>query len=115
MRTTNAVARKARHKKILGLAKGYKWGRSKLYRLAKNAAMKAGQNAYRDRRRKKRDFRQLWITRISAGLRAHEVSYSRFFHAMAEKKIVINRKMLADLAVRNPEVFGDIVKNAMGK
>lgn len=113
MRTTNAPARKARHKKILKLAKGFKWGRSKLYRLAKNAAMKSGQNAYRDRRRKKRDFRQLWITRISAGLRAHGVAYSRFAHAMAEKKIVINRKMLADLAVRNPEVFEEVVKAAM--
>jgi large subunit ribosomal protein L20 len=113
MRTTNSVARKRRHKKVLKLAKGYRWGRKNLYRLAKNAVIKAGQNAYRDRRRKKRDFRQLWILRISAALRTHEVSYSRFMFNMTEKKIVINRKMLADIAVKNPEVFADIVKKAM--
>jgi large subunit ribosomal protein L20 len=113
MRTTNSVARKKRHKKVLQLAKGYKWGRKKLYRLAKNAVTKAGQHAYKHRRQKKRDFRQLWIARISAALRQNDVLYSRFAHQMAEKKIVINRKMLADIAVRNPEVFTDIVKKVM--
>lgn len=113
MRVTNSVARKRRHKKILKLAKGYRWGRKNLYRLAKNAVMKAGQHAYKHRRQKKREFRQLWILRISAALRSHEVSYSRFILGTTEKKIVINRKMLADLAVRNPEVFGEVVKAAM--
>lgn len=113
MRTTNSVARKKRHKKVLKLAKGYKWGRKNLYRLAKNAVTKAGQHAYKHRRQKKREFRQLWILRISAGLKAHDVSYSRFMHQMAEKKVVVNRKMLADIAARNPEVFGDVVKQVM--
>ncbi len=113
MRTTNSVARKKRHKKILKLAKGYKWGRKKLYRLAKNAVMKAGQHAYKHRRQKKREFRQLWILRISAALRAQGIMYSRFAHQAAEKKVVINRKMLADLAVREPDVFNTIVKTVM--
>lgn len=113
MRVTNSVARRKRHKKILKLAKGFRWGRSNLYRLAKNAVTKAGQNAYRDRRRKKRDFRQLWITRISIALRNQGVRYSEFACKMAEKKIVINRKMLADLATQSPEAFNDIVKTAM--
>ena len=117
MRSTNAPARKARHKKILKLTKGFKWGRKKLYRLAKNAAMKAGQNAYRDRRRRKRDFRRLWILRISAALKNQNlgINYSRFAFLRAEKKIVINRKMLADIAVKNPEVFAEIVKTATAK
>ncbi|QQS58892.1 50S ribosomal protein L20 [Candidatus Peregrinibacteria bacterium] len=112
MRVTNSVPRKRRHKKILKLAKGYCWGRKNLYRLAKNAVTKAGQHAYKHRRQKKREFRQLWILRISAALRLHNVSYSRFMFGMAEKKVVINRKMLADIAVRNPEVFGEIVQIA---
>jgi large subunit ribosomal protein L20 len=86
-----------------------------LYRLAKNAVMKAGQHAYGHRRQKKREFRQLWILRISAALRKHDVLYSRFFHKMAEKKVVINRKMLADIAVKEPDVFGDVVTFVMGK
>lgn len=113
MRVTNSVARKKRHKKILKLAKGYNWGRKKLYRLAKNATTKAGQHAYKHRREKKRTFRQLWILRISAALRGHNVSYSRFIHQMTQKQVVVNRKMLADIAVREPEVFGDIVKTVM--
>ncbi len=112
MRTTNSPARKRRHKKILKLAKGYRWGRKNLYRLAKNAVTKAGQHAYAHRRTKKRDFRQLWILRISAALSKHDMQYSRFMHQLTLKKVVINRKMLADIAVRNPEVFEDIVKAA---
>ncbi len=110
MRATNSVARKARHKKVLKLAKGYKWGRSKLYRLAKNAITKAGQNSYRDRRRKKRDFRQLWITRISAGLEAMGKRYSEFMHLMTVKKMIVNRKMLADIGARNADIFAKIVE-----
>ncbi len=112
MRTTNSPARKKRHKKILKLAKGYRWGRKNLYRLALNAVTKAGQHAYAHRRTKKRDFRQLWILRISAALKQYDISYSRFMHQLTLKKIVVNRKMLADIAVRNPEVFGDIVNVA---
>lgn len=112
MRVTNAVARKKRHKKILKLAKGFKWGRKKLYRLAKNAVTKSGQNSYRDRRRKKRDFRRLWITRISAALQALGKRYSEFQFKLTEKQIVINRKSLADIAVKNPAVFEKIVEKA---
>jgi large subunit ribosomal protein L20 len=110
MRATNSPARKARHKKILKLAKGYKWGRKNLYRLALNAVTKAGQNSYRDRRRKKRDFRSLWILRISAALRSMGKRYSEFQFKMTEKKIIVNRKMLADLAVQNPETFASLVE-----
>ena len=112
MRVTNAPARKARHKKILKLAKGFKWGRKKLYRLAINAVMKSGQNSYRDRRRKKRDFRRLWIVRITAGLQAMGKRYSEFQFKLTEKKIIVNRKMLAELAANNPDTFKAIVENA---
>ena len=112
MRVTNAPARKARHKKILKLAKGFKWGRKKLYRLAINAVMKSGQNSYRDRRRKKRDFRRLWIIRITAGLQALGKRYSEFQFKLTEKKIIVNRKMLAELAANNPASFTAIVENA---
>ena len=112
MRVTNAPARKARHKKILKLAKGFKWGRKKLYRLALNAVTKAGQNSYRDRRRKKRDFRRLWIIRITAGLQAMGKRYSEFQFKLTEKKIIVNRKMLAELAANNPTTFKAIVENA---
>lgn len=110
MRTTNAVARKKRHNKVLKLAKGYRWGRKKLYRLAKNAVMKAGQHSYKHRRQKKRDFRRLWILRISGALENHSINYSRFQFALTDNKIAINRKMLADLAAQHPEVFSDVVK-----
>ena len=112
MRVTNAPARKARHKKILKLAKGFKWGRKKLYRLALNAVTKAGQNSYRDRRRKKRDFRRLWITRITAALQSMGKRYSEFQFKLTEKKIIVNRKMLAELAANNPTTFKAIVENA---
>ena len=112
MRVTNAPARKARHKKILKLAKGFKWGRKKLYRLALNAVTKAGQNSYRDRRRKKRDFRRLWIIRITAGLQAMGKRYSEFQFKLTEKKMIVNRKMLAELAANNPTTFKAIVENA---
>lgn len=110
MRATSSVARKKRHKKVLNLAKGYKWGRSKLYRLAKNAVTKAGENSYRDRRRKKRDFRQLWIARISSALQALGKRYSEFQFLLTSQKIIVNRKMLADIAVRNPGIFQKIVE-----
>lgn len=112
MRVTNAPARKARHKKLFKLAKGFKWGRKNVYRLAINAVVKSGQNSYRDRRRKKRDFRRIWITRITAGLQAQEKRYSEFMFKMTEKKIIVNRKMLADMAVHNPETFNAVVDAA---
>lgn len=106
------MTRRNRHKKVLQLAKGYRWGRKNLYRLAKNAVTKAGQYSYAHRRLKKRDYRRLWITRISAALTKYDYQYSRFINQLTVKKVVINRKMLADLAVRNPEVFAEIVKVA---
>lgn len=112
MRVTNAPARKARHKKLFKLAKGFKWGRKNVYRLAINAVNKAGQNAYRDRRRKKRDFRRLWITRITAALQAQGKRYSEFIFLLTEKKIVINRKMLAELAANQPSAFNAVVEKA---
>jgi large subunit ribosomal protein L20 len=103
------IARK-RHKKILKLAKGFRGSMSKLYRPAKQAVLHALTNAYRDRRRRKRDFRGLWIVRINAGLIPHNISYSKFMGQCKDKKIEINRKMLADLAYSEPEVFSKIVE-----
>jgi large subunit ribosomal protein L20 len=113
MRVTNAPARKRRHKKILKLAKGFRWGRKNVYTLAKNAVMKAGQHAYRDRRRKKRDFRRLWITRVSSSVRALGHRYSEFMNKATAAKMVVNRKMLADLAATEPKVFSALVKKVM--
>jgi large subunit ribosomal protein L20 len=102
------VARKKR-KKILKLAKGFRGPLSKLYSQAKQAVIHSLNNAYRDRRRKKRDFRQLWIARISAGLLGTDISYSKFTGSLIKKKILINRKMLASLALENPEAFTAVV------
>jgi len=103
------VARKKR-KKILKLAKGFRGSISKLYRPAKQAVLHALTNSYRDRRRKKRDFRSLWIVRINAGLLAHNISYSTFMGKCNKKEIKINRKMLAELAYSDPKVFDQIVE-----
>lgn len=111
-RVKTAVARKKRKKKIMEQAKGYFGGRSKLYRPAKNAVMRSGQFAYRDRRRKKRDFRRLWIQRINAASRQHDLSYSRFIHGLKEADVRLNRKVLADLAVREPEAFAELARIA---
>ena len=101
---------KAKHKKVLKAAKGY-WGRRKnTIRVAKQAVEKAMQYAYRDRRRKKRNFRSLWIQRINAGVRAEGLTYSKFIHGLAKSKISIDRKVLADIAYNNPETFKSIVK-----
>lgn len=100
-----------RHKKILALAKGFKWIRKNVFKLAKQAVIKAGQNAYRDRKRKKRTFRSLWVQRISAGLLPLGVKYSRFVYDLQNKQIRLNRKVLADLAATEPEVFNDVVKS----
>jgi len=110
MRVTSAPARKARKKKIFALTKGYMWGRKNVYKEAVDAMWHAGQNSYRDRRRKKRTFRQLWITRISAVLQSMGKRYSEFAFKLSEKKIIVNRKMLAEMAVKNPSVFKDIVE-----
>jgi large subunit ribosomal protein L20 len=111
-RSQNKVASHRRRKRILAQAKGFWGARSKVLTVAKHHIDKAGQHAYRDRRLKKRDFRQLWIARINAAARLHGTTYSRLIDAMKKKDIEINRKVLADLAVSNPEAFAEIVKFA---
>ena len=104
-RTTNAVARRRRRKKVLSQAKGY-WGRKhSSYRLANEQVMRSGRYAYRDRRARKREFRRLWIVRINAAARREGLSYSDLIHGLGQAGVEVNRKMLADIAVRDPEAF----------
>ncbi|MEO1022554.1 MAG: 50S ribosomal protein L20 [Bacteroidota bacterium] len=111
-RSLNLVASRRRRKKILSQAKGY-WGKRKnVYTIAKNAVEKGLQYQYRDRRNRKRVFRRLWITRINAAARINGLSYSKLMYAMKEKNMEINRKVLADLAVTDPETFAAIVQEA---
>ena len=111
-RVKRGVQAGRRHKKILGKAKGYYNARRKVFRAAKQAVIKAGQYAYRDRRAKKRDFRALWITRINAAAREYGLSYSKIINGLKKAEIEIDRKMLADLAVNQPEAFATIAKQA---
>ena len=111
-RSQNKVASHRRRKRILAKAKGYWGARSKVLTIAKHHIDKGGQHAYRDRRLKKREFRSLWIARINAAARINGTTYSRLIHSMKSAKIIINRKMLADLAVREPKVFAVIVQKA---
>ena len=109
-RSVNAVASKARKKRVLKLAKGY-WGRRKnVWTIAKNAVEKGLQYAYRDRKVKKREFRSLWIQRINAAARIHGLSYSKFMAKLTASDINLNRKVLADLAMNNPEAFKEILQ-----
>ena len=108
-RSVNSVASRARRKKILKQAKGYFGRRKNVWTVAKNAVEKAMLYAYRDRRNKKRSFRALWITRINAGARLHGMSYSQFMGKVKANNIDLNRKVLADLAMNNPEAFKAIV------
>ncbi|MAT38501.1 MAG: 50S ribosomal protein L20 [Ectothiorhodospiraceae bacterium] len=108
-RSKNKVASHRRRKKILQRAKGYFGASSKLITVAKHRTDKGLQYAYRDRKAKKRTMRQLWITRINAATRMHGLSYSKFIHALSEKNIDINRKILADLAVNDEQAFADLV------
>ena len=108
-RVKRGVTAHARHKKILALAKGYRGRRKNVFRIAKQAVMKAGQYAYRDRRTRKRVFRQLWIARINAASREMGVTYSKFMAGLKKAQIDIDRKVLADLAVNDPAAFGSIV------
>ena len=111
-RVKRGVTAGRRHKKVLGKAKGYYNARRKIYRTAKQAVIKAGQYAYRDRRAKKRDFRALWITRINAAARIHELSYSRLIAGLRLAGIEIDRKLLADLAIHDENAFGVIATQA---
>jgi len=108
-RSVNSVASRARRKKILKQAKGYFGRRKNVYTVAKNAVEKGLTYAYRDRKQKKRNFRSLWITRINAAARANGMSYSEFMGKVHDKGIELNRKVLADLALHNPEAFKAIV------
>ena len=108
-RSVNSVASRARRKKILKQAKGYFGRRKNVWTVAKNAVEKALLYAYRDRRNKKRSFRALWITRINAGARIHGLSYSQFMGKANANNIVLNRKVLADLAMNHPEAFKAVV------
>ena len=111
-RSQNKVASHRRRKRILARAKGYWGARSKVLTVAKHHIDKAGQHAYRDRRLKKRSFRALWIARINAAARLNGMSYSRLVSAMKKANITLNRKMLADLAVRDPQAFAAVVAQA---
>jgi large subunit ribosomal protein L20 len=111
-RVKRGVMAGRRHKKILGKAKGYYNARRKVFRAAKQAVIKAGQYAYRDRRQKKREFRALWITRINAAARLHGLSYSRMINGLMKAEVEIDRKMLADLAVHDAAAFGAIAAQA---
>jgi large subunit ribosomal protein L20 len=112
-RVKRGVTARARHKKILKLAKGYYGARSRVYRVAKQAVIKAGQYAYRDRKQKKRQFRALWIVRINAAARMYGISYSRLINGLNKANVAIDRKVLADLAVRDIDAFGAIAKIAI--
>jgi large subunit ribosomal protein L20 len=111
-RVKSNVARLKRKKKVMKLAKGYFGGRSKLWKAAKEAVDRAEKYAYRDRRRRKGDFRRLWITRINAAARLHELSYSRLVNGLKRAGVDINRKVLADLAVHDPTAFEQLAEVA---
>jgi large subunit ribosomal protein L20 len=111
-RVKRGVTARARHKKVLDQAKGYRGRRKNVFKIAKEAVMRAGQYAYRDRRNKKREFRSLWITRINAGAREAGVSYSQFMAGLKKAGIDVDRKILADLAVFDKAAFGKIVEQA---
>ena len=111
-RVKRGVTARARHKKVLALAKGYRGRRKNVYRVAKQAVMKAGQYAYRDRRQRKRQFRQLWIVRINAAARENGLSYSKFMNGLKKATIEIDRKVLADLAVFDKAAFTQLADQA---
>ena len=111
-RVKRGVTARAKHKKVLDEAKGYYGARSKVYRVAKQAVIKAGQYAYRDRRQKKRQFRALWIARINAGARECGISYSRLINGLMKANVEVDRKMLADLAMNDKAAFAAVAEQA---
>ncbi len=110
MRVKRGIVRHRRHKKIRALAKGYRSMRSTTFVKANEAVIRAGQNAFRDRRNKKRDFRSLWIVRLNAALRSQGIMYSRFVAACKKQKIELDRQTLSELAIHEPKVFQKIVE-----
>ena len=111
-RSKNGTRRRERRHKIMKIAKGYWGGRSRLFKTAKEAVMKGLASNYRDRRRRKRDFRRLWIARISAAVRADGMIYSQFIHGLAEAGVTLNRKALSNMAIEDPVAFKAIVAKA---
>lgn len=111
-RVKRGVTARAKHKKVLAKAKGYRGARSRVYRVAKQAVIKAAQYAYRDRRNKKRDFRALWIIRINAAARLHDMKYSTFMNGLKKSGIEVDRKVLADIAVNDKAAFGALAEQA---
>ena len=111
-RVKRAVAAKRKHKSVFKLAKGYRHGRKNVYRQAKQAVDKAAKNAYRGRKLKKRYFRSLWIVRLNAALKSHEIKYSEFIDALKKNNVTQNRKELSRLAIEKPEEFAKIVEKA---
>jgi len=114
-RIKRGVQKRARRKKIIKLAKGYKWRRKSTYRAAKDALKHAWTYAYRDRRNKKRSFRNLWNIKINAICRENGISYSRFINAITKQGIIIDRKILSQLAENHPEIFKKIIESAFAK
>lgn len=114
-RVKRGVIARARHKKVLKAAKGYYGARSRVYRVAFQAVIKAGQYAYRDRRQRKRQFRQLWIARINAAARLNGLSYSKFMYGLKQAEVELNRKVLADMAVNDPAGFATLAEVAKSK
>ena len=110
-RANSSVPRHRRHRKVVKQAKGYYGARSRNFKAAKDAVWKAGQYAYRDRRQRKRFFRRLWITRINAAVRQHGLTYSAFIAGLKEKEIELERKVLADMAMNNPDSFAELVSS----
>src|SRR3990167_5908388 len=111
-RVKRGVTARARHKKILSKAKGHYGARSRVYRVAKQSVIKAAQYAYRDRKQRKREFRALWVVRINAAARAFNLSYSRLMNGLKKSAVVIDRKILADLAVHDIAAFGQLAEKA---
>ncbi len=111
-RVKGAMMTRKRRKKVLKLAKGYYGSKSKLFKTAKEAVMKSGQYAYIGRKQKKRDFRALWITRISAACRANDINYSTFMNGLKKAGIALNRKMLSEIAIHDEKAFAELVKKA---
>ena len=109
-RVKNGATTKARHKKVLKQAKGYFGSKHRLYKTAKEQLMHSGQYAFRDRRQKKRNFRRLWIVRINAACRENEISYSRFIEGLNKAGVVVNRKMLSEIAINDAKAFAELVK-----
>ena len=111
-RVKRGVTARARHRKVLSRAKGYRGARKNVYRVANQAVMKAGQYAYRDRRQRKRQFRALWIVRINTAARQHDLSYSRFVNGLSKAAVEVDRKILADMAVNDQVAFAALAEKA---